>query len=60
MCDTLIVTGSAAADGVALFAKNSDREPNERRHLGLRRLDRTLHRWTGRQYPYALPGPIRR
>ncbi len=27
-------------------------------HLRLRRLDRTLHRWTGRQYPYVLPGPI--
>lgn len=31
-----------------------------RLYLGLRRLDRTLHRWTGRQYPYVLPGPIRR
>ncbi len=31
-----------------------------RLYLGLRRLDRTLHRWTRRQYPYVLPGPIRR
>lgn len=31
-----------------------------RLYLGLRRLDRTLHRWTGRQYPYVLPGPINR
>jgi hypothetical protein len=31
-----------------------------RLYLGLRRLDRTLHRWTGRQYPYVLPGPISR
>lgn len=29
-------------------------------YLGLRRLDRTLHRWTRRQYPYVLPGPISR
>ena len=31
-----------------------------RLYLGLRRLDRTLHRWTGRRYPYVLPGPISR
>jgi hypothetical protein len=31
-----------------------------RLYLGLRRIDRTLHRLTGRQYPYVLPGPIRR
>ncbi len=29
MCDTLTVTPTASADGVALLAKNSDREPNE-------------------------------
>ena len=29
MCDTLVVTSPAAGDGVTLFAKNSDREPNE-------------------------------
>lgn len=29
MCDTLVVVGSASADGVTLFGKNSDREPNE-------------------------------
>lgn len=31
-----------------------------RLYLGLRRFDRTLHRLTGRVYPYVLPGPIRR
>jgi hypothetical protein len=31
-----------------------------RLYLGLRRFDRTLHGWTGRQYPYVLPGPINR
>lgn len=31
-----------------------------RLYLGLRRLDRALHRLTGRPYPYLLPGPIRR
>lgn len=35
MCDTLAVTSAAAADGVALLAKNSDREPNEAHHLAL-------------------------
>ncbi len=29
MCDTLTITPTASADGVALLAKNSDREPNE-------------------------------
>lgn len=33
MCDTLVMTRSATADGVALFAKNSDRDPNEAHHL---------------------------
>ena len=31
-----------------------------RLYLGLRRLDRTLHRWMRRRYPYVLPGPISR
>ncbi len=29
MCDTLIALGNATSDGTVLFAKNSDREPNE-------------------------------
>jgi secernin len=29
MCDTLVALGSATADGVTLFAKNSDRPPGE-------------------------------
>ncbi len=29
MCDTMVVMGSASADGVTLFAKNSDRDPRE-------------------------------
>ncbi len=29
MCDTLVATPSATRDGVMLFGKNSDREPNE-------------------------------
>ena len=29
MCDTMVVLGSASADGVTLFAKNSDRDPRE-------------------------------
>jgi len=33
MCDTLIAAPSATADGVALLAKNSDREPNEAHHV---------------------------
>ncbi len=35
MCDTLTVTASASADGIALFAKNSDREPNEAHEIVL-------------------------
>jgi len=33
MCDTIVVTSEFAADGVTLFGKNSDREPNEAHHL---------------------------
>jgi secernin len=33
MCDTLIALSSATADGSVLFAKNSDREPNEAHEL---------------------------
>ena len=33
MCDTLVATGSVTADGVTLFGKNSDREPNEAHEL---------------------------
>ncbi|MEW6184975.1 MAG: C69 family dipeptidase [Thermodesulfobacteriota bacterium] len=29
MCDTVVATAEVTADGVALFGKNSDREPNE-------------------------------
>jgi secernin len=33
MCDTMIATPDITADGVMLFAKNSDRDPNEAHHL---------------------------
>ena len=33
MCDTLIATKSATADGVAVFGKNSDRPANEGQHI---------------------------
>lgn len=33
MCDTMIVTAEASSDGVAIFGKNSDREPNEAHYL---------------------------
>lgn len=33
MCDTVVALGSVTADGVTLFGKNSDREPNEAHHL---------------------------
>ncbi len=33
MCDTIVAPGNVTADGVTLFAKNSDREPNEAHHL---------------------------
>lgn len=36
MCDTLTVTPTASADAIALFAKNSDREPNEAHEIVLR------------------------
>ena len=35
MCDTLIATRQATADGIAIFAKNSDRQPNEGQFLTL-------------------------
>jgi len=33
MCDTIAATASATADGITLFGKNSDREPNEAQNL---------------------------
>lgn len=33
MCDTVIATGEATADGTIILAKNSDREPNEAQML---------------------------
>ncbi|HLC34127.1 MAG TPA: C69 family dipeptidase [Anaerolineales bacterium] len=33
MCDTLVALGGVTADGVTLFGKNSDREPNEGHHV---------------------------
>ena len=33
MCDTLVVLPNSTADGSLIFAKNSDREPNEAHHL---------------------------
>jgi secernin len=33
VCDTVVVLGSATADGATLFGKNSDRAPNEGHHL---------------------------
>lgn len=41
MCDTIVALGNSTADGVALFAKNSDREPNEGQHLAY--FPRTQH-----------------
>ncbi|MBN1466133.1 C69 family dipeptidase [candidate division KSB1 bacterium] len=32
-CDTLVATGATTRDGVTLFGKNSDREPNEAHHI---------------------------
>ena len=29
MCDTMVALGNSTKDGVTLFAKNSDRQPNE-------------------------------
>ena len=33
MCDTIVATSEATKDGVTIFAKNSDREPNEAHHI---------------------------
>lgn len=33
MCDTIVAIGPATADGITVFGKNSDREPNEAHHL---------------------------
>lgn len=33
MCDTLVALGNSTADGSVIFAKNSDREPNEAHEL---------------------------
>ena len=35
MCDTMVALGNATADGSVIFAKNSDREPNEAHELVL-------------------------
>ena len=33
MCDTIAATGTATADGITLFGKTADREPNEAQNL---------------------------
>lgn len=33
MCDTIVALGKVTADGVTLFGKNSDREPNEAHYV---------------------------
>lgn len=33
MCDTLVATAEVTKDGVVIFGKNSDREPNEAHHI---------------------------
>ena len=33
MCDTIVAWGDVTADGVTVFGKDSDREPNEAHHL---------------------------
>jgi dipeptidase len=33
MCDTVIAPGNTTVDGVPIFGKNSDREPNEAQHV---------------------------
>jgi secernin len=33
MCDTIIATGDTTKDGVTIFGKNSDREPNEAHYV---------------------------
>jgi secernin len=33
MCDTIVITPEASKDGVMLFGKNSDREPNEAQYM---------------------------
>jgi secernin len=33
MCDTIVALGNVTADGSVLFAKNSDREPNEAQYM---------------------------
>ncbi len=35
MCDTLVALGSATRDGVTLFGKNSDREPDEAQNVDI-------------------------
>lgn len=35
MCDTLVATGKVTLEGVTIFGKNSDREPNEAQYLAL-------------------------
>ena len=33
MCETVVATGEATLDGITVFEKNSNREPNEAHHL---------------------------
>jgi len=41
MCDILVATPEATKEGITLFAKNSDREPNEAQILEF--IPRTKH-----------------
>jgi len=58
--EELAGTGLQPIDLSEVLAYYRDDARIWRLYLGLRRFDRSLHRWTGRQYPYVLPGPISR
>ncbi len=55
MCDTIVALGNSTVDGSVIFAKNSDRDPNEAQQIVLIKGGKTFKRCDCQMYLYQHP-----